>query len=267
MDQPYSRQFEVRLHDIDAWGRLRTNVILQYMEQTAHEVTSALGFPAAWYEQAGTAWVLRSITVQRCERATFGDTLVATTWVSDQQRVRMWTEYEIRHLSGAPVAVGKAEWVYVDRQRQMPRPLDLALMSGWPRNGASLLWQVMPLDPVPDPPAAPATMDRRVAFYEATAIRHTNNTVYAQWLEEAARLALVSWGYPLDLAPGAVLYPALLLQSLSIRFLRSTYPDDDVRLTTHATHASPDQHRVTLAQEIHAGAPEILLAADSVYTM
>jgi YbgC/YbaW family acyl-CoA thioester hydrolase len=267
MDQPYSQQFAVRLHDIDAWGQLRTNVLLQYLEQTATEMSGALGFPAAWYEQAGTAWVLRSLTLQRCGPARHGDTVVATSWVSDQQRVRMWTEYEIRQADGAPVAVGRAEWVYVDRQRQMPRALDPALMTGWPVRDASPLWQPLPQDPVPDPPCDPATMIRRVAWYEATEIRHTNNTVYAQWFEEAARLALRAWGYPLDLAPPAILPPALRLQSLAIRFQRSTYPDDEVTVTTRLTHSTTDQQRVTLKQEIQGAAGDSLVQADAIYLL
>ena len=267
MDQPYSQQFTVRLHDLDAWGQLRTNVLLQYLEQTATEMSGALGFPAAWYEQAGTAWVLRNISLQRCGPATHGDIVVTTSWVSDQRRVRMWTEYEVRHPAGAPVAVGRAEWAYVDRQRQMPRALDPALMTGWPVRAASALWQEVPSDPVPDPPPAPETMTHRVAFYEANAIRHTNNTVYAQWFEEAARLALRAWGYPIDLAPGAILPPALLLQSLAIRFHRSTYPDDVVTLTTRATHAAPDQHRVALGQDIYGATPDLLVQADAVYVL
>jgi acyl-CoA thioesterase FadM len=59
----------------------------------------------------------------------------------------------------------------------------------------------------------------------------------------------------------------LLLQSLAIRFHRSTYPDDVVTLTTRATHAAPDQHRVALGQDIYGATPDLLVQADAVYVL
>ena len=56
MNQPYHQHFTVRLHDLDAWKQVRTNVLLQYLEATATAMSGAMGFPAAWYEAAGTAW-------------------------------------------------------------------------------------------------------------------------------------------------------------------------------------------------------------------
>lgn len=266
MNQPYHQHFTVRLHDLDAWKQVRTNVLLQYLEATATAMSGAMGFPAAWYEAAGTAWVLRSIALQRCGAAAQDETVVAASWVSDQQRVRMWTEYEIRHEAGTPVAVGRAEWVYVDRRRQMPRALDQALLAEWPRGPASPLWEDAPALPPPAAVPAPAVWTHEVAFFEATEIRHTNNTFYAQWFEEAARRALRTWGYPVDQAPDAILPPAVVLHSLAIRFQRSTYPDDLVTATTRLVGVAPDGHRVALGHDLHGATPDLLVQAEAVYT-
>lgn len=167
----------------------------------------------------------------------------------------MWTESEIRHDAGPPLAVGRAEWVYVDRQRHLPSVLDPALMARWLRATASPLWQPAVAFSPPAAEPTPVHWSHEVAFYEATEIRHTNNTYYAQWFEEAPWRALRGWSYPVDLAQGAILPPAIRLHTITTRFQRSTYLDDEVTTTTHLVGVAPDACQVSLHHDLHGPTP------------
>ncbi len=94
---------------------------LEAVVDLAAAASTAAGFGADWYTAHGTAWVIRTLQLQRLGTAAYSDTLTLTTWVSTMARVRSWREYELCGAGGTPVAAGRVEWVYVDRVRQVPR--------------------------------------------------------------------------------------------------------------------------------------------------
>ncbi len=264
MNDAYAQHFQVRLHDLDAWQRIRSSRLLQYMEQVAVDMSTAAGFAADWYVAQGTAWVMRGIQLQRVGPAEYGDELITTAWVSSSQRIRLWCEYEVRHVAGAPVAVGKAEWIYIDRARRMPRPIDPAILSAWPTQAASPLWK----EPAVLSPAAsydPHVITHTVYSYDADVMGHTNNTVYADWLEEAAGAALRAWDYPLDLPQPAAPKLRLDLQNLEIQYLGPTRPGDQVTLVS--TYTGSDTSDISLTQEICGPTGDTLVRSKTMYAL
>ena len=260
--QPYSMTERVHTPDLDAWNRLRTVSLLRYLEQLATAASTAAGFGAAWYAARQVAWVIRTIHLQRWDTATYGDLLTLTTWVSSMARVRSWREYEIRRADGTPVAGGRVEWVFVDRLRRQPRSVDPDIIALFPLLPPTALVTPPPVLPPVDWPLH--TVTRRAWRYEADAMGHINNTVYADWLEEAAGDAVRAWGTPLadPAAPGLVLAPA----TLTITYLRSVQPGDTVTVTTTGTGAAPGGSPLALAQTItRAGEPDVLIRAETVY--
>src|SRR3954467_14442557 len=107
MNGPYIEHFDVRIPDLDAWGRLRTRSLMHYMEQTATDMSVAVGLDQAWYAAQGTAWSMRQMRLQRLAPVNYRDELTVAIWVSNTQRVRLATDYEIRLHDGTPVAVGR----------------------------------------------------------------------------------------------------------------------------------------------------------------
>jgi acyl-CoA thioesterase FadM len=117
---PYTEAFAVRLSDLDAWNQLRSSTLMRYMEQTATDLTTTTGFGADWYAARGSAFVMRSFRLQRFNPATSGNTLTVTAWVSRTQRVRLCLDFEVRLPDDQPIAVGRAEWVYIERHSRRP---------------------------------------------------------------------------------------------------------------------------------------------------
>ncbi len=265
MSAPFTRTLQVRLHDLDAWEDLRPSTLLRYMEQAATDLSIASDFDPAWYAKQGTAWVMRNIRMQRLGQAAYGDELTVSTWVSNSQRIRIWSEYEVRHTSGAPVAVGRAEWIYIDRQRRMPRPIDPAILAAWSAQEPSPLWQDVPALPAEDQ-QEPHTMSHPVYDYDADVMGHTNNTVYADWLGAAAGEALRTWGYPVTRPDPGVPQLRLALQFLEMQFLGPARPGETVTITTRL--AGQDTTRcVRLAQEVQGATPGALVRAETVYAL
>jgi acyl-CoA thioester hydrolase len=262
--QPYSMTERVHTPDLDAWNRLRTVSLLRYLEQLATAASTAAGFGAPWYAARQVGWVIRTIHLQRWDTAAYGDLLTLTTWVSSMARVRSWREYEIRRADGTPVAGGRVEWVFVDRVRLQPRAVDPDIIALFPLLPPTAL--VTPPAPWPPVDWPLHTTTRRAWRYEADSMGHINNTVYADWLEEAAGDAVRAWGTPLadPAAPGLVLAP----QTLTITYLRSVQPGDTVTLTTTGAGAAPGGSPLAFAQTItRAGEPDVLIRAETVYDL
>jgi acyl-CoA thioesterase FadM len=262
--QPYHMTVRVPTPDLDAWNRLRTVALLRYLERLATAASTAAGFGADWYAAQQTAWVIRTIHLQRWGEVAYGETLSLTTWVSSMARVRSWREYEVRRADGTPIAGGRVEWVYVDRVRQQPRSVDPAIITMFPL--------LPPTELVTPPPALapairpPQTMARRAWRYEADSMGHVNNPVYADWLEEAAGDAVRAWGVPLadPAAPGLLLDP----HRTTITYLRSVRPGDTVTLTTTCTEAAPDNTALALSQTITPeGETDVLIRAETRYLL
>lgn len=260
--QPYPMTLRVPTPDLDAWNRLRTVSLLRYLERLATAASTAAGFGADWYAAQQAAWVIRTIHLQRWGEVAYGDTLTLTTWVSSMARVRSWREYEVRQAAGSPVAGGRVEWVYVDRVRRQPRSVDPAIIAMFPLLPPTALVAAPPA--LPPAPRPPHTMTRRAWRYEADSLGHINNTVYADWLEEAAGDALRAWGVPLadPAAPGLLLHP----HRTTITYLRSVRPGDTVILRTTCTGADPAGTPLALAQTItRAGETDVLIRAETLY--
>jgi acyl-CoA thioesterase FadM len=284
MNQLYIEPFDVRIQDLDAWGRLRTRSLLHYMEQTATDMSVAVGLDQAWYADQGTAWAMRQMRLQRLAPVNYRDDLTVAIWVSNTQRVRLTTDYEIRRRDGTPVAVGRGEWVYIDRSSRRPHPLDPAIIEKWPQQAPSSLWtdRLVPLvASSAEDEREPHTTPHPVYCYDAEAVGVTNYAVYADWFEEAAWEALRSWGYPLAPPTPSASGPRIDLQNLSLQYLLPTRPGDTVTITTWLTRADPQQ--VTLTQNIRPGGypvnvwssraptegnvPEALVQAETVYQL
>lgn len=262
---PFTQQLRTRLNEMDAWQQLKTSSLLSYMEQAATDMSVESGFGPEWYAAQGTAWVMRSIILQRLGTAKYGDDLVTIAWVSNSQRIRLWSDYEVRHTDGSAVAVGRAEWVYLDRVRRLPRPIDAAILKNWPMHEASSLWTEsvqLPL-PAPESGVQPYVASHPVFSYDADVMGHTNNAVYANWLEDEARSALRSWGYSIDLPQPSASKLRLDLLSTSIQYQGPTHPGDNLTITTTLVGANPE--RVSVAQQITSTGATHLISAETVY--
>jgi YbgC/YbaW family acyl-CoA thioester hydrolase len=261
----YSAEFRVLHHEVNLWHSLRSSSLLRYMEQLTVEAAAEKGFDRRWFKEHGTAWIMRDTVLQRFGDVDEGEELQASMWVSAHSRVRVTCEYEVRHLNGEPVAVGRAERIYFDGRSMRPVQLDPDLQAALPHGGTSPLWTEIPALPKPKVETATYSMRRHVNSYEADALGHTNNTNYVDWLEEAAVNALRHWGYPIAKRslPDADAIPSL--QHFSVQYLRPTYPDDSLIITSQLTHSDSSDSQMIIKQHIYRQADELCVEADSLY--
>lgn len=258
----YTAETRVRIHDVDGWGAVPAQVLAAYVENAAWEASADAGFTETWYRTLGVAWVIHRLTLERLGPLAYGDRLTTRTWISSLGRVRSSRDYEMRGPAGTPVLTGRADWVFIDRERRVPKGIDRAIVDTF-ECGDPTPWLGAP--PPADALAGPGRVfewTQRVYRYDADSLGHVNNTIYLRWLDEALAEALVAAGLPLA-PPGG---PGLRLEGTRyvVDYLRSALPGDTLTIRSRLTGTSDDGATLEWTQEIRcADDPAVLIRAVS----
>ena len=229
----HTSQFPVSIYDLDAWGALRSNVLLRFLQQAASDASAAVGFDVDWYERNATLWVIRRTIVDYLAPAGYRDLLEVRTWVSDLRRVRSQRQYEVRRAgTAALLARGSTDWVYVDLARGgVPaRPPDEMLQRLMPDVGA----RPRPARAAVEPPPHAVRTTRRVELADLDSVAHVNNAHYAVYVEQAVCDALAARGWGVDLLLRSA---RLRVQRHDLEYFAEAQYDDQLEAVVWTTAA------------------------------
>jgi acyl-CoA thioester hydrolase len=224
----YTMRFPVRRYEVDRFGFVHDHVYQQYLEEAAIQASTAAGFGPQWYDEHGTVWVVREITVEYLHPAGMNDELEIRTWVADMQRVRSHREYEIYRLPDRRLLVrADADWVYIDRARLWPTRIPAEARMLFSASGRFAVPPARPVPPLSADRQRPAFVcRRRVQRHEVDGMGHVNNAVYVTWFEQALMDTLAAW-LPTAVAPGWPCY-----RRHQIEYLSAILPGEEVEIVT-----------------------------------
>jgi YbgC/YbaW family acyl-CoA thioester hydrolase len=259
----YSLQPVVGNAEGDVWGQLPPSGVLRLFEQAAVAAAADEGYDKEFHSKHGTAWVIHRMTLLMHRPAHIGDRLQLTTWLAHMARVRGYREYRLENLSEASaptVATGIAEWVYIDREKLLPRAIPRQVEDDFEMPGAPLGTYEPPVVEAPARPFESIT-ERVAEWYECDSMGHVNNAVYADWLDSGVRAAMDAWGWPV----GVLRMDGLQLRGeyFALDYKRAALPGDRVRIVTRLEGLSGRLCRVH--QTISNAEGTELLEATSVY--
>lgn len=244
-------RLHVRSYEATRSGRITPAVVLRYLEYLATQASAARGFGHEWYEQRGSAWVVRDMALLLGPLPSIDDYLRMATWLSEFRRVQACREYAIWHEgSGRIIARGRARWAYIDRVRGIPIRIHDDLLEGFGILGNSLRERLLP----PAPPALGeqnGSQSRRMTLtardYEADTQQHINNCVYVDWLEEASHDAVTATSR--DVGWATTWQP----RWYAIEYARPTVPGDHVGIETQMSRVSSRRLDVWQTIRSHGG--------------
>jgi len=112
----YVRDITVPRDAIDVNGHVNNLQYVGWMQDVAVEHSTSRGWPLERYQQTGTAWVVRSHSIEYLRPAFEGDPLALVTWVADLRPRSSLRRYRVWRRSDAKtVAEAQTLWVFVDR--------------------------------------------------------------------------------------------------------------------------------------------------------
>lgn len=243
MDKLYTALVTVRHHELDCFGRVHPSTYLRVLAQTAVEASTAAGYDADWYANAGCLWLVRRSTFELRRAARAEEPLEIRTWVEDFRRVRSHRCYEIR-VNGETRLTARTDWVYVDaasgRPRRVPAEIEEALGHAGVPGAEREAWQS------PPPPPSPARSTHRVRVSDLDGLAHMNNAAYLDVLVQAVFDALEDVGWSLDACIGSGVVP--VLAGADVEYLESARYRDQLDLATWFTPTADglDAHQTIL---------------------
>lgn len=224
----FTEPLTIRSYEVTRTGYPQPGAILRYLESLAVHASSSHGYTNTWYEEQGSAWLVREMSLLLGWLPPMDTELLMATWVAEFRRVQAFREYAIwQPATGRLVARARARWAYV--QRHTGQPLRVPETMAALFSSASGAIRIPTLSRLaPSTPILRGEQTIVAREYEADVHQHVNNCVYGDWLYEGVAATLRAAGHAAGEARP---------RFLTLEYLRQVRPGDHVRIET-ALYAS-----------------------------
>jgi acyl-CoA thioester hydrolase len=122
----------VREEEIDGQGHVNNLEYLKWMQSAAVEHSTEQGWSPDRYAEEGSAFVVRSHSIEYLAATFAGQTIVVETWVTGFQKVTSLRKYLIRRPDDdALLARAETNWAYIGRKHGVPRRIPQELIDSF----------------------------------------------------------------------------------------------------------------------------------------
>jgi acyl-CoA thioesterase FadM len=197
-------EFPVALprHAFSARDAARAGDLWRAFQEAAVGASSRAGWSARRFSEAGTAFVVRTMTVRHHRETYYGEPLHARTWVCRFRR-EMISSREVRLLddAGGLVAEATQEWVHIDLRARTPVRAPESVTLAFPEHDEG---QGVELPAFEEASGPTDVFSLRPFYTSMDPLGHANHPAYVDWCDEATSRVMVRAGLdPLALEPVA----------------------------------------------------------------
>jgi len=182
MSEPREDRFLIRMYDCRPDGLVKTNTLMQYMQEAAACHAEQLGLGIRELERRGWLWVLVNMRIEMSDTPGWGDEVIVATWPSGCSRLIAARDFIGRSPEGLELFRAASDWMILDRQTGRPKNierLDLHLPPSGPKAIATAPSRVQPGE------GYAQVGSLRVPFSAVDLNGHVNNTEYVRWALDA----------------------------------------------------------------------------------
>ena len=253
MPHVHQRQFRIRNYECDSYGHLNNANYLRFMQETAFDASTAVGYDFKKYQELGHSWLIRSSEIEYISPVVYDDTLEIKTWVADLRRVSSRRVYEFYNKANQSlIARAHTDWVYIDMKTLQPTVIpDEMKLAFFPEGLPDTFPSRVPIQPAPPPPPGAFKYTRRVEWQEIDGMQHVNNAEYLDYVSECAFHAIAASHWPWERMVKAGF--GILLRRNQIQYLQPALLGDQLEITTWLSDARAVQalrhYRITRQAE------------------
>lgn len=118
--------------EIDEQNHVNNLEYLRWTQTAAVEHSAAQGWTAERYREEGSAWVVRSHSIEYLAAAIEGDSIEVVTWVSGFRKVTSLRKFRvIRPADGILLARAETDWAYIGAKHNVPRRIPQTLIDSF----------------------------------------------------------------------------------------------------------------------------------------
>jgi acyl-CoA thioester hydrolase len=239
MPHTYTRSFDVRHYECDAFGHLNNAVYLRYIQESAFSASADAGYDHETYQSMGRIWFIRDTQLDYLRPVKAEDSIEVKTWNSGVRRVIARREYELSNAdTGDQVARGHSDWVFLNQETGMPATIPHEIIDTFfPEGLAKESLKRQPFPPTPPPPNGLFKIQRKIEWRDIDAMQHLTNAAYLSYLEECGVRLLEAYGWPMsNLLEENI---ALVARRLRIEYLQPALFEDELEIATWIVSVRP----------------------------
>ncbi len=124
----WSETFRVRAYEVDATGRASVPALCNWLQESAGNHATSLGWGVEGLHARGLTWVLSRLHLRLAGRPGWRDDVVVSTWPAGVQRLYALREFRVAGPAGAELAVATTAWLLVSvsslRPTRLPEELE-----------------------------------------------------------------------------------------------------------------------------------------------
>ena len=182
MNSLLEHRFDIRHHEVDSHGSLRTVILLAYLQSVASEHSMQLGISVSDLRPLGLTWVLTRLHLSLTHYPRSGELLKIRTWPVSREGLFSVRDFELQDGSGVNIGAATSSWAVLDLKNRRPVRIGDHLPD-YPVRPLRALDDRFATLPVLEAPENRLSMP--VLRGDLDINRHVNNTVYAVWGLEA----------------------------------------------------------------------------------
>ena len=169
----WSEEFRVRAYEIDASGRASVPAVCNWLQESAGNHATSLGWAVDALQQQGLTWVLSHLHLRLRRRPGWRERLEIATWPSGVQRLFALREFRISSAGGEELGVATTAWLLVSSSRLRPARPPVAVQEI--ARGAPARVLDDPFAKLPEVVRAELETAAEVRYADLDMNRHANN--------------------------------------------------------------------------------------------
>jgi medium-chain acyl-[acyl-carrier-protein] hydrolase len=193
----WTESFRVRAYEVDASGRASVAAVANWLQETAGNHATALGWAVDALRAQGCIWVLSRFHLRLVRQPEWREEVRVATWPSGVHRPYAVREFRITDLSEGELGIATTGWVLLDlatrRPIRPPNALEEMARSTPERVIAD------PFAKLPEVGRAEGTKTFEVRVSDLDMNRHANNVSVIGWALDALPDEVVLDGSPAEL--------------------------------------------------------------------
>jgi medium-chain acyl-[acyl-carrier-protein] hydrolase len=179
----WSEDFRVRAYEVDATGRASVPAVANWLQETAGNHATALGWAVDALQAQGRTWVLARLHLCLRHAPGWREDVRVATWPSGVHRLYALREFRLADPGGLELGIATTGWVLLDvaarRPVRLPKALEDIALSTPERVLAD------PFAKLPEVDGAEMAKTFEVRFSDLDMNRHANNVSVIGWALDA----------------------------------------------------------------------------------
>lgn len=226
----FKRRFRVRHYECDAYGHLNNVNYVRYMQETALDASTAVGWDSARYTAIGHQWLIRETDIEYLQPLLWNDEVEVISYVIEFRRIQSRRYYEFRRVSDdALMAKATTNWVFLNTETNKPARVPEAMIQDFaPDPLPDMLYERFPKPP--PQPSGVFRLQQRAQWRDIDTVGHLNNAAYMTYCEDASTQVGRDRNWQMQRMIDAGF--ALIFRRFRIQYLQPAFLDDTIEIST-----------------------------------